>query len=119
AAGFYKLTRHLRVRNVPVYGGQNIGVQMDRLEDPRTKIIVATPGRLTDHLERRTASLDKVRFVVLDEADRMLDMGFIDDITRILNYVPRKHQTALFSSRMPIQIVCLSQRYLRNTMRVF
>ena len=119
AGEFEKLARHLRVRTVPVYGGQSIGVQMDRLEDPRTKIIVATPGRLTDHLERRTASLDKVRFVVLDEADRMLDMGFIDDITRILNYVPRNHQTALFSATMPEQIVWLSQRYLRNPLRVF
>lgn len=119
-AGEYdKLSRHLGIRTVPVYGGQSINVQIDRLEDPRTKVIVATPGRLMDHLERRTASLDTVKFVVLDEADRMLDMGFIDDITDILRNVPKAHQTALFSATMPEQIVRLSQRYLRNPITAF
>src|SRR5438093_540170 len=75
ATEFEKLSRHLRIRTVPVYGGQSINVQFDRLADPRTKIVVATPGRLMDHLDRRTISLGKVTFVVLDEADRMLDMG--------------------------------------------
>jgi ATP-dependent RNA helicase DeaD len=119
AGEFEKLARHLGVRTVAVYGGQSINVQIDRLEDPRTKIIVATPGRLMDHLERRTASLDSVKFVVLDEADRMLDMGFIDDITDILSHVPRNHQTALFSATMPDQIVRLSQRYLRSPVTAF
>ncbi len=119
ATEFEKLAKHLRVRTVPVYGGQSINVQIDRLEDPRTKIVVATPGRLMDHLDRRTIRLDKVAFLVLDEADRMLDMGFIDDIRAILNYVPRDHQTALFSATMPDQIVHLSQRYLRNPLKVF
>ncbi len=119
ATEFEKLSRHLRIRAVPIYGGQSINLQLDRLEDPRTKIVVATPGRLMDHLDRRTISLDKVAFVVLDEADRMLDMGFIDDIQTILNYVPRQHQTALFSATMPEQIVYLSQRYLRNPLKVF
>lgn len=119
-AGEYdKLARHLGIRTVPVYGGQSINVQIDRLEDPRTKVIVATPGRLMDHLERRTASLDTIRFVVLDEADRMLDMGFIDDITDILGHVPKAHQTALFSATMPEQIVRLSHRYLRNPITAF
>jgi len=115
---FEKLARHLRVRTVPVYGGQSIRVQMDRLDDPRCKVVVATPGRLMDHLERRTVRLDGVRFVVLDEADRMLDMGFIDDITSILQHVPRNHQTALFSATIPDEIVRLSQRYLRNPLKV-
>lgn len=118
AVEFEKLARHLRVRTVPVYGGQSMRVQMDRLDDPRCKIVVATPGRLKDHLERRTVRLDGVRFVVLDEADRMLDMGFIDDITFILQHVPRNHQTALFSATMPDEIVRLSQRYLRNPLKV-
>ena len=118
ATEFEKLARHLRVRTVPVYGGQSIRVQMDRLEDPRCKIVVATPGRLKDHLERRTVRLDRVGFVVLDEADRMLDMGFIDDIRFILQHVPRNHQTALFSATMPEEIVRLSQRYLRNPLKV-
>jgi ATP-dependent RNA helicase DeaD len=92
---------------------------MDRLQDPRAKIVVATPGRLTDHMERRTIRLDNVKFVVLDEADRMLDMGFIDDINYILNQVPKNHQTALFSATMPQEIVRLSQRYLRNPLTIF
>jgi ATP-dependent RNA helicase DeaD len=119
AGEFEKLARHLGVRAVAVYGGQSINVQIDRLEDPRTKVIVATPGRLRDHLERRTARLESVKFVVLDEADRMLDMGFIDDITDILRTVPRSHQTALFSATMPDQIVRLSERYLRSPVTAF
>ncbi len=119
AVEFEKLARHLRTRAVPVYGGQSIRVQMERLDDPRCKIVVATPGRLKDHMERGTVSLDRVRFVVLDEADRMLDMGFIEDISFILQQVPRSHQTALFSATMPEEIVRLSQRYLRNPLRVF
>jgi len=110
AGEFGKLSRHLQVRAVPVYGGQSINLQIDRLMDPRVRIVVATPGRLTDHLERRTIRLDMVKFVVLDEADRMLDMGFIDDITHILSYVPRNHQTALFSATMPEEMVRLSHR---------
>lgn len=119
AGEFEKLSRHLGVRTVAVYGGQSINVQIDRLEDSRTKVIVATPGRLMDHLERRTADLSSVKFVVLDEADRMLDMGFVDDITDILRNVPRDHQTALFSATMPEQIVRLSQRYLRSPVQAF
>jgi ATP-dependent RNA helicase DeaD len=119
AGEFEKLARHLGVRAVPIYGGQSINVQIDRLQDSRTKVIVATPGRLMDHMERRTASLEGVRFVVLDEADRMLDMGFVDDITEILQHVPRDHQTALFSATMPEQIVRLSQRYLRSPVMAF
>jgi len=119
AGEFAKLARHLRIRAVPVYGGQSINLQMDRLQDPRAKIVVATPGRLTDHMERRTIRLDNVKFVVLDEADRMLDMGFIDDINYILNQVPKNHQTALFSATMPQEIVRLSQRYLRNPLTIF
>src|ERR1700752_2463141 len=119
AGEYEKLSRHLRVRAVPIYGGQSIGVQLDRLEDPKTRIVVATPGRLMDHLERKTISLATVKFVVLDEADRMLDMGFIDDITDILRNVPREHQTALFSATMPEQILRLTDRYLRKPVRVF
>lgn len=119
ATEFEKLAKHLQIRAVPVYGGQSINVQFDRLQDPRARVVVATPGRLMDHLDRRTIRLDNVSLVVLDEADRMLDMGFIDDIRTILGYVPRNHQTALFSATMPDQIVHLSQRYLKNPLRVF
>src|SRR5215469_11161590 len=83
AGEFDKLSRHLGVRAVPVYGGASINVQIDRLEDPRTRIIVATPGRLMDHLERRTARLDSVRFVVLVEADRTLHKIYTDSLPDI------------------------------------
>src|SRR5712664_3396757 len=113
AGEFERLARHLPIRTVPVYGGQSIGVQINKLERPTTRVIVATPGRLLDHLERRTVDLDRVRFVVLDEADRMLDMGFIDDVRQILERVPGPRQTTLFSATMPdeIAVESVSQKY--------
>jgi len=119
AGEFERLARHLPIRTVPVYGGQSIGVQINKLERPTTKVIVATPGRLLDHLERRTVDLDKVRFVVLDEADRMLDMGFIDDVRLILERVPGPRQTTLFSATMPDEIVKLAHHYMKNPLRIF
>ena len=119
AREFEKLARHLRVRVAAIYGGQSMRLQMERLRDRSCSIIVATPGRLIDHLDRRTVSLDKTSFVVLDEADRMLDMGFIDDVRFILSHVSRNHQTALFSATMSNEIVKLAQRYMKNPLRVF
>ncbi|HWY27988.1 MAG TPA: DEAD/DEAH box helicase, partial [Candidatus Sulfotelmatobacter sp.] len=113
AGEFERLARHLPIRTVPIYGGQSIGVQIDRLERPTTKVIVATPGRLLDHLERRTIDLDRVRFVVLDEADRMLDMGFIDDVRQILERVPGPRQTTLFSATMPDEIIRLAHHHMK------
>lgn len=93
--------------------------QLHRLSNPSTKIVVATPGRLMDHLERGTIRLNNVRIVILDEADRMLDMGFIEDINFILQHVPRNHQTALFSATMPEDIVRLGRKYMKNPLRIF
>jgi ATP-dependent RNA helicase DeaD len=118
AREFEKLAKHLRVRVVAIYGGQSMRLQMEKLRRS-CSIIVATPGRLIDHLDRRTVSLDKTSFVVLDEADRMLDMGFIDDVRFILSHVSRNHQTALFSATMSNEIVKLAQRYMKNPLRVF
>ncbi len=119
AREFEKLAKHLRIRVAAIYGGQSMRLQMEKLRDRSCSIIVATPGRLIDHLDRRTVSLDKASFVVLDEADRMLDMGFIDDVRQILSHVSRRHQTALFSATMPNEIVKLAQRYMKNPLRVF
>jgi len=119
AGEFERLARHMPIRTVPVYGGQSIGVQLNKLERPTTKVIVATPGRLLDHLERRTVDLDRVRFVVLDEADRMLDMGFIDDVRLILERVPGPRQTTLFSATMPDEIIRLAHHYMKNPLRIF
>ncbi len=119
AREFEKLARHLRVRVAAIYGGTSMRLQMDKLRDRSCSIIIATPGRLIDHLDRRTVNLETATFVVLDEADRMLDMGFIDDVRFILGHVSRKHQTALFSATMSNEIVKLAQRYMKNPLRVF
>jgi ATP-dependent RNA helicase DeaD len=104
---------------MPVYGGASMQAQIEKFRHGYAKVVVATPGRLLDHLKRRTVDLKGTRFVVIDEADRMLDMGFIDDVKSILENVPKAHQTALFSATMPDEVVKLSQRYLSNPLRVF
>src|SRR5713226_9351253 len=119
AREFEKLAKHLRVRVAAIYGGQSMWLQVKKLRDRSCSIIVATPGRLIHHLDRRTVSLDKTTFVVLDEADRMLDMGFIDDVRIILSHISRNHQTALFSATISNEIVKLAQRYMKNPLRVF
>src|SRR6058998_3930273 len=119
AGEFERLGRHTPSRTVPVYGGASMRVQIEQFQRSYARIVVATPGRLLDHLKRRTVNLHGTRFVVIDEADRMLDMGFIDDVKSILENVPRARQTALFSATMPDEVVRLSQRYLSNPLRVF
>jgi ATP-dependent RNA helicase DeaD len=116
---FERLARHTPSRTIPVYGGASMRTQIEQFRHGYAKVVVATPGRLLDHLKRRTVDLHRTRFVVIDEADRMLDMGFIDDVKSILENVPRGHQTALFSATMPNEVVKLSQRYLSNPLRVF
>src|SRR5919107_582289 len=96
-----------------IYGGQSINLQYDQLRKG-VQILVATPGRLIDHIKQGSIILDDVRFVVLDEADRMLDMGFIDDIKFILFYVNEDRQTCLFSATMPPEIVRLADEYMRQ-----
>ncbi|NTV00899.1 MAG: DEAD/DEAH box helicase, partial [Methanoregulaceae archaeon] len=104
---------------LPVYGGQPIERQLHALK-AGVQVVIATPGRLLDHLDRRSINLQGVRVVVLDEADEMLDMGFRDDIEAILKKVPGDRQTVLFSATMPQQILDLSTKYLRDprTVRV-
>ncbi len=89
-----------------VYGGVGYGKQNDALKSG-VDVLIATPGRLLDHLERGTCKLDKVQFVVLDEADRMLDMGFLPDVRRIVERCPRNRHTSLFSATIPVQIETL------------
>jgi len=91
-----------------VYGGVGYGRQMDDLR-AGVDVLAATPGRLLDHLERGTVRLDKVQFLVLDEADRMLDMGFLPDVRRIVERCPRQRHTSLFSATIPPQIETLIQ----------
>jgi ATP-dependent RNA helicase DeaD len=108
-----KLARYKGIRTLPIYGGQDIGRQIRALKK-KPQIIIGTPGRLLDHINRKTIRLDDVGTVVLDEADEMLDMGFMDDITTILGLVPEERQTMLFSATMPPNIQKLAQQFLRN-----
>src|SRR5207302_1658282 len=96
--------------SLPILGGQSINVQFRDL-DRGVEIVVATPGRLIDHLKRGSIELNDVKFVVLDEADTMLDMGFIDDIKFILDLAPERKITALFSATMPAEILRLAEKY--------
>jgi ATP-dependent RNA helicase DeaD len=115
---FNKLARYLNVKAYPIYGGQSITPQIERLHKRPPQIVVATPGRLIDHLERGTIDLQDVTFVVLDEADRMLDMGFIDDVDYIMKRLPSGSQTALFSATMPKEIMGLSHKYMNHPVNV-
>src|SRR4029078_3129952 len=108
-----KFSKYVGVRSLAIYGGQSINIQKEQLRRG-VQIIVATPGRLIDHLKQGTIQLDDLNSVVLDEADRMLDMGFIDDIKFILFYVNERRQTCLFSATMPIEILRLSKEYMKD-----
>jgi ATP-dependent RNA helicase DeaD len=96
---------------LPIYGGQSYTIQLKQLSRG-AHVIVGTPGRVMDHLERKTLNLDSLKTLVLDEADEMLRMGFIDDVEWILERTPAQHQTALFSATMPEQIRRVAQKYL-------
>ena len=106
-----KFARYTGIRTVSIYGGQSIGIQYNQLRKG-AQIVVATPGRLIDHVKRRSISLKEVKFVVLDEADRMLDMGFVDDIKYILSYIRVDRHTCLFSATMPREVLRLAQEYM-------
>jgi len=113
AEDFSELGKHTNTRAVAIYGGQSINVQTDKIRRG-AEIVVGTPGRLMDLMRRGELSFQGVRFLVLDEADRMLDMGFIDDIEWILQRVPNERQTMLFSATLPQPIRELAQRYMRS-----
>jgi ATP-dependent RNA helicase DeaD len=112
-----KLTRFKGLRSLAIYGGQDIGRQIRGLKK-KPQIIIGTPGRLLDHINRKTIRLDDVQTIVLDEADEMLDMGFMEDIQSILKLVPEERQTMLFSATMPPNIQRLAQQFLKNPQHV-
>ena len=105
--------KHKGVRTVVVYGGQDMRKQITDLKR-KPHVVVATPGRLMDHMRRKTIRLNEVKMVVLDEADEMLNMGFIEDIETILKEVPTERQTLLFSATMPKRIEKLAQQFMSN-----
>jgi ATP-dependent RNA helicase DeaD len=108
-----KLARHTGIIAATVYGGQGMGLQLDQLKRG-AEIVVATPGRLIDHLKRGSIKLNKVKHMVLDEADTMLDMGFIEDIEFILDLTPKQKVMSLFSATMPPAILRLAENYLND-----
>lgn len=113
-----KFAKYTGIRNVTIYGGQSINVQFNDL-DRGVEVVVATPGRLIDHLKRGSIELNDIKFVILDEADTMLDMGFIDDIKFILDLAPERKITALFSATMPAEILRLAEKYMRHPQQIF
>ncbi|MFQ5476887.1 MAG: DEAD/DEAH box helicase [Nitrosopumilus sp.] len=108
-----KFGKYTGIKVATVYGGQGMGIQLDAL-DRGVEIVVATPGRLIDHLKRGSIELRDITHIVLDEADTMLDMGFIDDIQFILDLAPEDRVMSLFSATMPTEILRLSEEYLNN-----
>ncbi|MDP9004835.1 MAG: DEAD/DEAH box helicase, partial [Verrucomicrobiota bacterium] len=105
------------VRELPIYGGQSYERQFKGLH-AGAQIIIGTPGRVMDHLERKSLKLDQIKMMILDEADRMLDMGFVDDIKTILRQVPETRQTVFFSATIPRPIQNLIQTFTRNPVNV-
>ena len=112
-----KLAKYTETKVAAIYGGQNMRNQIIRLERG-IHIIVATPGRLIDHIGQKTVYLNSIDFVVLDEADRMLDMGFIEDINYILSKVKHKKQLCLFSATILPEIIEISKKYMKNPIHV-
>ncbi|WP_337553496.1 DEAD/DEAH box helicase [Acidaminococcus fermentans] len=107
-----KIGKTKRIRVLPVYGGQPIERQIRSLKRG-IQVVIGTPGRLLDHIRRGTIDLEYVNFLVLDEADEMLDMGFVDDMENIIKNVPPERQTMLFSATMPRPILSISKKYMR------
>ena len=112
-ASFRKYGKHTELRVVPIYGGVGLEPQSKELRRG-VDVVVATPGRLLDHMERGNVSFDDLEVLVLDEADRMLDMGFAPQLNRIVNDIPRYRQTLLFSATMPPEVEALARKYLRK-----
>ena len=112
-----KIGRGLNIKTAVLIGGQNMNRQISLLRG-KPNIIIVTPGRLVDHLERRTINLSKTSVLVLDEADRMLDMGFAPQIKKILSNVPKERQTMLFSATMPPNIIQIAKTYMKLPVRV-
>ena len=96
---------------VPIYGGQSIGLQLQHLRRG-VDIVVGTPGRVLDHINRKTLKLDKIDFMVLDEADEMLNMGFLEDVEKIMEQTPEGKRTLLFSATMPKPILSIAKKYM-------
>src|SRR5690606_20085360 len=108
-----RMARHLAHRTTAVYGQHSMDAEVKELEKGVT-IVTGTPGRVYDHIQQGTLDTKHIKFLVLDEADRMLDMGFIDQVERIIRSVPRDRATMLFSATMPEEIRRICRRYMKD-----
>ena len=111
-----KFSKHKRMNIIAVYGGVSINPQIHSLR--QADIVVATPGRMLDHLQRGTVNLGKVKILVLDEADKMFEMGFIEDVKKIISQVPRERQTLLFSATISTQVHDIVNNYMKNPAKI-
>ena len=107
----------INIRTALLIGGESMQKQLKQLSN-RSRIIVGTPGRINDHLKRKSLNLSATKYLVLDETDRMLDMGFTPQIEMVLKFVPKNHQTLLFSATLPQNILRISERYLNKPERI-
>ena len=112
-----KFAKYAKLRVLPVYGGESINKQVHALAGA-VHIVVGTPGRIIDLIERRVLNLSSVKVLVLDEADRMLDMGFIEDIELILSRTPKDRQTSLFSATIDQSVMKIANKYMRNPLKI-
>ena len=117
AEAVHKYGKALGVSVLPVYGGASMEIQIRALKRG-VDVVVATPGRALDHINRGTLNLKSVRVVVLDEADEMLDMGFAEDLEAILAATPKERQTALFSATLPAKIMAIARKQLRDPVTI-
>jgi len=109
---FSDFAKDLRINTLSIYGGVSIGAQIKRLTD--ADVVVGTPGRILDHIGRKTIDLSTVKFLVLDETDKMFDMGFVDDVERIIKHVPEKRRTLMFSATISDDVQKVMERHLNN-----
>ena len=109
---FQEFGRTLEIKATSVYGGVGIEPQMRKIRS--SEVVVATPGRMLDHLRRKTINFKDVKFLILDETDKMLEMGFIDDVEKIISYMPKQRQTLMFSATIEKDIHRLMNKYLNN-----
>ncbi len=113
-----KLGQPFNVRSVILIGGMNMTMQIQALRKASTRVLIATPGRLLDHIEQKTVNLSDMKTVVLDEADRMLDMGFAPQVRRIAKFLPHERQTLFFSATMPDEILSIASEYMKLPIRI-
>lgn len=112
-----KIGKHMRARELAIYGGQPIERQIKALR-AGVSVVIGTPGRIIDHIRRHTLKLDQMHTFILDEADEMLSMGFIEDIELIMSQLPKERQSICFSATMPDAIVAITERYMKDPSRV-